>query len=306
MTSQDQGLRATEAPALTWERCWRSAICLTLLWVLVACSGGGTSSAGAAASGDTSGPVVGLIALGHSGLTGENSDPRQPGAEAKQNSWATGTAAGLHSIYQRMTADTRGHVANAATGGAPAAALAGQAREALSTVPTPALAIIQTIDNDLRCDGSDAAHVKEFGRSLADALDVITTASPHTQILIITQPGRPALELAGMAKLIATNPAARAIYTGPGPCGLVNGAGRPIPAHVAALTAIIRAYEHEQAQVCAQVPTCQTDKGGLDSFKRVPSMVSSDYNHLNVHGQAHLAAAVWPYAQAALAKNQSG
>ena len=34
---------------------------------------------------------VGVIALGHSGLTGENSDPARPGSAAKINSWATGT-----------------------------------------------------------------------------------------------------------------------------------------------------------------------------------------------------------------------
>jgi hypothetical protein len=294
---------------MSGERCWRQGVWLLLLWTVVACGAGGSSSAGAPASDATRAQVVGLIALGHSALTGENSDPGQPGAEARQNSWATGTSAGLHSIYERMTAlapETAGHVANAATGGAPAADLAGQAQEALSTVPAPALAIIQTIDNDIRCDGSDAGHVKEFGRSLAAALQVITQASPHTQILIITQPGRPALELAGMARLIATDPDVRAVYAGPGPCGLVDRAGRPIPAHVAALTAIIRAYEKEQARVCAQVPTCQTDQGGLASFERVPSLVSSDHNHLDVAGQARLAAAVWPYARAALAKVAGG
>ena len=49
---------------------------------------------------------------------------------------------------------------------------------------------------------SIAAHAKEFGRSVAAALRVITTASPHTRGLIVTQLGRPALELSGMAKLI--------------------------------------------------------------------------------------------------------
>jgi hypothetical protein len=290
-----------------WGRCCRLGACLTLLWLMAACSGGATkaTTGGTPASSPPRAGLAGLIALGHSGLTGENSNPSQPGVEAKQNSWATGTAAGLRSIYQRMTAirpDTGGHVANAAVDGATAADLAGQARQALSSVPAPALAIIQTIDGDIRCDGSDAANVKDFGRSVAASLQVITTASPRTQILIISQPGRPSLELSGMAKAIATNPAVRAVYTGPGPCGLVDKAGRPIPAHVAALTAIISAYESEQARVCARFPTCQTDGGGLASFKRVPSMVSSDYNHLNLRGQALLAAAVWPYAQAAMAK----
>ena len=133
---------------------------------------------------------VGLIALGHSGLTGENSDPDKPTHPALENSWATGTADGLDSIYQRMVElrpETEGHVANAAYGGAPAASLSTQATTALQYVPTPELAIIQTIDNDIRCDGTDDAHVPEFGAALDDALTIITEASPDTKILVITR-----------------------------------------------------------------------------------------------------------------------
>jgi hypothetical protein len=247
---------------------------------------------------------VGLIALGHSALTGENSDPEQPGVDAKQNSWATGTAAGLDSIYQRMVAlrpATEGHVANAASGGAPADQLAGQAQHALEAVPRPELAIIQTIDSDIRCDGTDPSHVSDFGASVQAALQVISDASPQTKILVITQPGRPALELEGMAKAIRSDPAAKATYTGPAPCGMYDETtGKLMPARVRALTRIIAAYEAEQARVCAQFPTCSTDGGGLASFRRTPDLVTGDYNHLNVAGLTALAAAVWPYAQQAL------
>src|SRR5262245_17620369 len=133
------------------------------------------TAAPSAPSGSTTMPVssrtepVGLIALGHSGLTAENSDPAKPGQSAFENSWATGTADRLASIYQRMVElrpETEGHVANLAQGGAPAASLQRQAMRALEDVPTPELAIIQTIDGDIRCDGSDAAHVAEFGAAL--------------------------------------------------------------------------------------------------------------------------------------------
>jgi hypothetical protein len=42
---------------------------------------------------------VGIIAIGHSGLTGEWSDPNRLGQEAKNNSWATGDAPEVNSIY---------------------------------------------------------------------------------------------------------------------------------------------------------------------------------------------------------------
>ena len=35
---------------------------------------------------------VGVMAIGHSGLTGENTDPNRPSQAALENSWATGTA----------------------------------------------------------------------------------------------------------------------------------------------------------------------------------------------------------------------
>jgi hypothetical protein len=247
---------------------------------------------------------VGLVALGHSAMTGENSDPEAPGVEAKQNSWATGTAPGLDSIYQRMVAvrpETEGHVVNAASAGATADLLPGQALNALGTLPKPELVIIQTIDGDIRCDGSDPEHVSEFGASIQEALQVIVDASPKTKVLIITQPGRPATELKAMAKAISSNPRAKAAYTGPAPCGMYDETtGKLMPSRVKALTSIIADYEAEQERVCANFPTCMTDEGGLATFRRSPATVSSDFNHLNLAGLADLAEAVWPYAEKAL------
>ena len=63
---------------------------------------------------------VGVIAIGHSGLTGENSDPARPGQPALENSWATGTNPEVNSIYLRLIEvhpETEGHVANTAVGG---------------------------------------------------------------------------------------------------------------------------------------------------------------------------------------------
>lgn len=48
-------------------------------------------------------------------------------------------------------------------------------------------------------------------------------------------------------------------------------------------------------------PMCSTDAGALATFRRDPSMVSSDVNHLNVEGQRRLAAAVWPTVETLLA-----
>jgi lysophospholipase L1-like esterase len=190
--------------------------------------------------------------------------------------------------------EIEGHVSNRAEGGATAAELAAQARVALKDVPDPQLVIIQTIDNDIRCDGTDDAHVAEFGASVEDVLTVLTRAAPDTKILMITQPGRPALELESMADVIQSTPAAKAVYSGPPPCGMFDENGNPLPENVAALTSIIESYEAEQQRVCAEYPQCGTDGGQLAAFRREPAMVSSDFNHLNPTGQAALASAVWP------------
>src|SRR5215470_16092391 len=142
------------------------AVCLA---VLTAASCGSSSAPASAAtntspsSGTLSGshPLRGIIALGHSGLTGENSDPQSPGVPAPQNSWATGTNPAVDSIYQRLAAvdpAVRGHAVNEAGGGAPVGSLVGEATQALSVVPNPQLVIIEIIGTDVRCDGSDSSN----------------------------------------------------------------------------------------------------------------------------------------------------
>src|SRR5215831_8284077 len=92
------------------------AVCLA---VLTAASCGSSSGPASAATGTTSAshPLRGIIALGHSALTGENSDPPSPGQPAPRNSWATGTNPAVDSIYQRLAAvdpAVRGHAVNEA------------------------------------------------------------------------------------------------------------------------------------------------------------------------------------------------
>src|SRR5215467_1548170 len=98
------------------------AVCLA---VLTAASCGSSSRSASAATGAASAtssattsasqPLRGIIALGHSALTGENSDPQRPGVPAPQNSWVTGTNRAVDSIYRRLAADdptTRGQAVN--------------------------------------------------------------------------------------------------------------------------------------------------------------------------------------------------
>lgn len=234
---------------------------------------------------------IGLIAIGHSGLTGEGTGgPREP-----ENSWATGTSPEVNSVYLRLAAarpETLGHVANTAQGGAVADALTDQAQSALQIVPHPALVIVSTIDNDIRCDGSDAQHVPEFGAAVADALDVITSASPDSKILVVGQAGRPSP--AFLEQLVAHDPSVKQTLTGSGICDFFDQNGNLVQQHFETLTAIINGYEAEETRVCGTVPQCSTDGGARAAYQDKLENFSSDWNHLNVRGQAAEASLIWP------------
>jgi len=161
-------------------------------------------------------------------------------------------------------------------------------------VPAPALVVVQTIDGDIRCDGTDHTHVAEFGAALADALQVVTTASPDSRILAVGQLGRPSPSF--VRKLVAEDPALKAELTGTGMCDFFGPNGELNDEAFDTLTSIIEDYETEQARVCAMVPNCRTDDGARAAYVDRLKNFSSDWNHLNVRGQAEVAEIAWPAA----------
>jgi hypothetical protein len=279
------------------------AVGIAALIALGACSAGSTNGKSAAepngATAEDAGPA-GVVALGHSGLTGEGATLNP--SEWGRYSWATGDAPEVTSIYMRMMElypETKGEVSNWAAGGAPSAKLEGQAQFALEEVPTPRLVLIQTIDNDIRCDGSDAEHVPTFGENLAAALDVVTTKSPDSAILVLDQLGRPT----GAAADLPPGPPADDVATDP--CGFIDPQGRYIAEKAQALTDIIEGYEDEQERVCAQYPQCHDDGNVRRNFDDgVPGMLSADGNHLAAAGQAAMAELIWPRVEAILAERR--
>ena len=173
-----------------------------------------------------------------------------------------------------------------------------QAQYALETVPTPALVVVQTIDGDIGCDGTDDAHVPEFGVALADALQLVTTASPDARILVGGQLGRPSPSF--VKKLVAEDPTMKAALTGTGMCDFFRPDGVLNKKAFATLTSIIENYETKQARVCATVPNCGTDDGARAAYVDRLENFSSDWNHLNVRGQAEVAEITWPAVAALL------
>lgn len=233
---------------------------------------------------------VGMIAVGHSGLTGEGTaDLHQANAN---DSWATGTDPAVNSIYLRLVAALPaigGHVSNTAHGGASASALVAQVRSALAQVPVPTLAIVSTIDNDELCDQSNMA---KFGDWVLQGLNEIHNASPNTKILVIGQFGRPSVEF--VKQLVAAVPSQKAALTWDDECTFYLADGTLNEPGFAKLAAASDAYEAEEARVCATIPNCSTDGGVRKTWVDKLEYYSPDYAHLNVQGQAAEAAQMWP------------
>ena len=171
-------------------------------------------------------------------------------------------------------------MANTAKGGAPASELTSQAEEALAVVPAPALAIIQTVDNDIQCDGSN---VRDVEQEFAHALALLHELSPNTKILVAGQLGRPSV--AFIKRLVAHDPSTKASLTWDDDCSFFDAAGHLRVSGFKKLSAVIDKYEAETAAVCAATPNCATDGGVRRAWVDKIENFAPDYAHLNVQGR---------------------
>jgi len=234
-----------------------------------------------------------LVVLGHSGATGLHSDPSSPATDAKQNSWATGDNPTVGSIYLRLLAlnpAVRGHNVNLAVDGTGVDQLLGQAEHALATQPRPELFLIQTVDNDIRCDGSDAANYAPFRAKLEAVLRTITLGAPKAEILVLSGAWSTTERYFEIAQHL---PGARASNTGPGPCDMFDTSGNPVPAHQRNLEGIALRYLDAVESACAKFPTCRYDKGALHDISIADNDVTPEGFHFTVAGQRKQAALEW-------------
>jgi len=237
---------------------------------------------------------IGVIAIGHSALTGEGTaGPAEPNPSA---SWATGTLPSVNSLYLRLVEsvpETEGHASNKAEGGASAFNLVLQAKLALAEVPAPRLAIIDTIDDDIQCDASNVAQV---GKWISDAVTYIHETSPNTKILVVDQPSRP--NVGFVKSVVAKFPLMKATsFTWDDACSFYDAAGKLNEAAFQKLTDAIDAYEAEQSRVCKLVPNCFDDGGVRRAYVDTIETYSPDFNHFNTLGQATQAELLWPVVQ---------
>jgi lysophospholipase L1-like esterase len=234
-----------------------------------------------------------IVVLGHSGATGLHSDPTSRPTDARQNSWATGDNPDVDSIYTRLLAlnpAVRGHNANVAVDGTGVKELADQADKALAIEPRPDLFLIETVDNDMRCDGTDAANLAPFGAALEDVIRKISLGAPEAHIFMVSSPWSTSESYFTVAQ---QHPGARASNTGTGLCDLFSPSGEPLPDHQSYLEQTAQQYLATVESVCAKFPACRYDKGALHNLVVTPDDLTPEGFHLTISGQQKVAAIEW-------------
>lgn len=278
-------------------RC-RSSSAVGLAALLIA--GVGCGGSGSAPGGDepSAAAARGMIALGHSGLTGAATDPSDISVDVRANSWATGTNAAIQSIYTRLTAadpDFRGHVVNAALDGSTVGQLDGEITEALKTVPRPRLAIVQDIGNDIRCDGRDASRYRLVGSILQRAFERLAAASPDVVIVAVPWLGRPIWR----ARALLEDETATIHGAGTGPCSYLTPDGALDRDGIRTFTRLVAGYDGALKRACRAVSQC-VYAGAAARYVDHARFLAPDWLHLNPPGHARLAALLWPTVARAL------
>jgi hypothetical protein len=234
-----------------------------------------------------------IVVMGHSGTTGYNSDPSSPDTDAKQNSWATGDNPTVNSIYTRLLAlnpAVRGHSTNLGVDGSNMDQLVNQVDKALALKPVPDLFMIQEIDNDMQCDGTDPDNYPRFGQTISDLLTKITAKAPKATILLV---GGPPGTVQNYGEILSHLPGPKAANTGTGPCDLFSPAGQVVPAHWRYAEKVIRGYQTQLATVCQKFPTCRYDGAALYRMVMTAADVTPDGNHITVSGHRKQAEVEW-------------
>lgn len=233
-----------------------------------------------------------IAVLGHSGATGTQSDPRDPARDARENSWATGENPEVESIYLRLLADhpaLKGHNYNAAANGTAVDSLVPQLESVLATAdPLPDVVLIQSIDNDMSCDGTDGQNYRPYAAALDAALTRIEKAIPDVEVFFVSQWA----SAARYAAWAATHEDRVRSNSTPGPCQLFAH-GRLRPAGVRSTQRIFDGYWAQVVRVCAAHPGCFTDGGAEQAMVPTDADFGPDLNHLSIAGQHQFAELAW-------------
>ena len=234
-----------------------------------------------------------VAVLGHSGATGTQSNPQDPSQDARENSWATGGNPRVNSIYRRLLLDhpaLEGHNYNLAENGTTVDSLQFQFESLLSQAnPAPDVILIQTIDNDMRCDGSDPENYEPFAEALDRSLTTMEKGIPHVQFFIVSQWAT----VEAWTSWASHHEQQVVSNSGTGPCAVFDQHGKTRPSAIRSMQGIVDAYWAQVEKVCRSHPGCFTDGGAEAAFVPTNRDVAADLNHLSVAGHQKFAAIAW-------------
>jgi lysophospholipase L1-like esterase len=285
----------------------RLVAAVLLLGTLVACGAaessaarGGSHSRSPSSDGSTVSTTArttqeldSIAVLGHSGATGTLSDPQDPSRDATENSWATGENPAVRSIYQRLAQShpaMRGHNYNFAVNGTTVDNIESQLQRLLREAdPLPDVVIVQTIDNDMRCDGTDPENYAAFGSTLDRVLRLVQKKVPGVSLFLVSQWAT----VETWSAWASHHPEQVAENSGTGPCDVFAADGTVRQAGVRSMQRIVDGYWSVIEKVCAALPDCYTDGAAMQTMKVTDRDVAADLNHLSIEGHARMAAIAW-------------
>lgn len=215
------------------------------------------------------------------------------GAECVETSWATGTAPGLGSHWQRLDVDDRGGNHNLAVSGARVTGLPRQVQGAVRLRPNYVTVLIG--GNDV-CASDEAAmtSVEEFAGAFDAALDALVQGLPDARILVVSVP-----DLSRLWEVGKDRPDVRRVWESYGVCRSMLADPTDTSAAAQARRDRVRArvadYNAAMAAACDRhAARCRHDGNAVfDHRFELDDVSTTDYWHPSAKGQATLARVAW-------------
>jgi hypothetical protein len=161
--------------------------------------------------------------------------------------------------------------------------------EALALDPLPDLYIIQTVDNDIQCDGSDADNALAYGDKIDAVLASINEGAPDARIFIV---GIVATSQ-NYTDVISAFPDAVSQNQGGGVCDAFDENGAEIPEAIAYYDEIVEGYTSELRDGCTEAQHCTLGADEIINMVIDATDLTSDHSHLTVTGHHKMAEVAW-------------
>ena len=230
-----------------------------------------------------------IVVLGHSGATGESSDPSRPAYEARENSWATGTNPAVNSVYLRILAKNpgiKGHNVNLAQrrrGRRRSRAPGSAGRRKLSPRPTYS-------DPDHgrrhRLHGKGDATTPRFRSTFITALQLLAQGAPKSSIFVVSQFGSP--RVPGGCSALPSGRDSEA----PGRC--LRRSPRPArPEGACPAREIIHGYEAHSKPAASSSRSAGTTAAPSADRRQARRTANDGVDHFSIKGHGKAAAVAW-------------